>query len=120
MENEKIGKKEVRLINLTPHEVNILGEDDRPILTLHSEGVLRLSEKRTKVGEVSGIPVFHKEYGEAELPPKEEGVFYIVSLPVAQAFPSRSDLLVPDQLVRDEKGRVIGARSFSTFGRWGE
>ena len=113
--NEEKEVEGVRLINLTPHEVTIMGEDNHPVLTLPSESVLRLSEKRTKVGEVSKIPVFRKEFGGTELPPCREGVFYIVSLPVAQAFPEREDFLIPDELVRDERGRVIGARAFATL-----
>jgi len=46
------------------------------------------------------------------LPDPPEGVYYIVSLAVAQAA-RRPDLLVPDDMVRDEQGRILGCRRFA-------
>ena len=37
--------------------------------------------------------------------------FYIVSQLVKSALPNRSDLLVPAEMVRDEKGAIIGCKS---------
>ena len=37
--------------------------------------------------------------------------FYIVSQLVKSALPNRSDLLVPAEMVRDEKGMIIGCKS---------
>ena len=37
--------------------------------------------------------------------------FYIVSQLVKSALPNRSDLLVPAEMVRDEKGAILGCRS---------
>ena len=104
----------MKIINLTPHDVKLIKNGNENI-SFPSQGVIRLEEKRKKIGDVNGIPIFRKEFGGSELPPKKEGIYYIVSLPVAQAFPERNDFLVPDQLVRDEQGRVIGARSFASF-----
>jgi len=110
------GKNE-KIINLTPHEVRLVDDEGNTIAVFPSEGVVRLSEHREKIAEINGISVYKKTFGAAELPPQKEGVYYIVSLPVAQAFPERDDFLIPDQLVRDEKGRVIGARSFAVFSK---
>ena len=115
---EKI--KNGKIVNFTPHEVRLVDGDGKEIASFPSQGVIRLAEKREKIGNMDGIPIFKKEFVGSELPPKEEGTYYIVSLPVAQAFPERDDFLVPDQLVRDEKGRVIGARSFAVFSKRGE
>jgi len=112
----------MKVKNLTPHEVNLVGEDGKVIMTFPSEGVIRLSESRELLKEFSieggvKISIFKKKFGAGNnLPQKEEGVLYIVSLPVAQAFPERQDFVIPDQLVRDEKGRIIGCRSFASFG----
>lgn len=38
--------------------------------------------------------------------------YYIVSRMVANALPNRKDLLVPNELVRDDQGNIIGCRSF--------
>ena len=114
-EKEKTLKKIKKIKNLTPHEVRIVGERGKEISSFPSQGVIRLAEKREKIGDVNGIPIFRKRFGGSDLPPEREGIYYIVSLPVAQAFPERKDFLVPDQLVRDNQGRVIGARSFAVF-----
>ena len=37
--------------------------------------------------------------------------FYIVSQLVKSALPNRSDLLVPAEMVRDEKGAILGCKS---------
>ena len=113
MEERKNGK--VKIVNLTPHEVRLVDEEGNTIAVFSSEGVVRLSEHREKIAEINNIPIYKKRFGSTELPPQKEGVYYIVSLPVAQAFPHRNDFIIPDQLVRDEKGRVIGARSFAVF-----
>ena len=113
MEERK--NEKVKVINLTPHEVRLINEEGNTIAVFPSEGVVRLSEHREKIAEINNIPVYRKRFGSTELPQKKANTYYIVSLPVAQAFPERDDFLVPDQLVRDEKGRVIGARSFAIF-----
>ncbi|MGI9951405.1 hypothetical protein V3F56_03500 [Moorellaceae bacterium AZ2] len=104
------------LINMTPHPVNICSETGDIVVTIPPSGqVLRLPEVTTPAGEVDGIPVVRKSLDPAtDLPPEKEGVYYIVSLPAAQAL-RRRDFLVPDDLVRDEQGRVIGCRRFATI-----
>ncbi len=106
-----------RLINLTPHPVNILDNQNNVLLSIPSSGELRLPEQAVPAGEIEvdgvKIPVVLKSLSPAaSLPPQEGGTFYIVSLAAAQAA-RRPDFLVPDQLVRDEKGTVIGCRRFA-------
>ena len=104
----------VKIKNFTPHEVVVLNDQYEVVARFPSEGVIRLSEERLKIGDANGIPIYKKSFGGSEsLPPEEDGTVYIVSLPVAQAFPSRSDFIVPDQLVRDDQGRIIGCRAFA-------
>ena len=60
------------------------------------------------------IPISSSSYGEVvDLPAPQVGVYYIVSRLVMSACPNRQDLLVPNDLVRDEAGRVIGCRSLA-------
>ncbi len=104
----------IKIINLTPHPVNILDDQNNVILSIPSAGELRLPEQAVPAGEIEvnglHIPVVLKTISpSASLPPVVEGTFYIVSLPAAQAA-RRPDFLVPDQLVRDEKGVVVGCR----------
>lgn len=101
----------MRLKNLTPHQI-ILVRADGSKEVLEPEGIVpRVRMTAVSAGEVLGIPVvISAPLGVEGLPDPEPGVFFIVSRAVAAAAPSREDLLVPDGLVRDEEGKVIGAR----------
>ena len=102
-----------RIINLTPHALNFVGEDGQIVLTVEPSGTLaRVSSKTILTGEIMGIPVTSTEYGEVEgLPAPEEGTVYVVSSLVASRVPERGDVFIPNESVRDEKGRIIGCRS---------
>lgn len=100
------------LINLTPHPVVFsngitLNKCDQPP---------RLAERSTDVGDVDGIPVREKTFDKmgCSLPPVQSGVFFVVPLAIAQAFKEeRSDLLVPNELIRDEQGRIVACQSLA-------
>jgi hypothetical protein len=96
--------------NLTPHDVNIV-RGNGSIYTIPKEGPApRLGEKVEDAGSVDGIPVVKKTMDRegCDLPQADHEVYLIVSLAIAQAFPERRDLLVPDGLVRNEQGAIIG------------
>ncbi len=104
-----------QLINLTPHAVRILGDDNEIIAEIPPSGqVIRLEEEAIAVWEVNGIQVVDKRLKTegTKLPPESKGTMYIVPLAVAQSI-KRRDLLVPDSLVRDSEGKVIGCRRFA-------
>ena len=105
------GKK---IVNLTPHPIRVIGENDQVILEIpRNTSPLRLNEERTDQGTISGVRVVGKSLSPAGgLPPQEEGTYYIVSLVIAQMY-KRPDFLVPDDPVRDEEGRIIGCRRFA-------
>ena len=101
--------KEMKVVNLTPHPVVVLRDGER-IEFPPSGQVARLGEEIVSTGmTIEGVPVVEKRLSGLDLPPVQPGVFYIVSLAVAQVA-RREDLLVPDDLVRDERGQVIGCR----------
>ena len=61
---------------------------------------------------IDGIRTSYTVFGEPEgLPDFKDGVFYVVSQLVKSALPNRKDLLVPAEVVRDEKGQIIGCKS---------
>ena len=107
----------VKIINLTPHKLNIVRENGS--IEIEPSGVIaRCKVLAEQVGtiEVDGIsiPVNKKVYGEVEgLPEKKQDTIYVVSSLVAQAVQGRDDVFVPDELVRDEEGRVVGARALA-------
>jgi len=107
----------MRLINLTPHPVNLLLEGRT--ITVPPEGtVARVREEILPDAGImvdgDFIPVVRKVLREVTgLPEPSEGVIFVVSLAVAQAARDREDLFVPDDFVRDEEGRILGARRLS-------
>lgn len=110
----------VKLINLTPHTVNLYvavgNREDAAIFAIPPTGTIaRCSVQREMLGRVGGSPVYRPAYGEVEeLPPPEPGTYYLVSALVAQACPDRHDLLIPDDTIRDDQGRIIGCRALAT------
>ncbi len=113
----------MKLVNLTPHEVVLCGvpipPDGRVPRIVTSENVeeapivvegidCRVPCVR-RMPTASGIVV--------DMPDPEYGIGYIVSSMVAEAAAStgRTDLFVPDKLVRDEGGRVVGAAGLARY-----
>lgn len=99
--------------NLTPHTINFVSSEGYPIMDIKPEGtVARVSVRTATVGEIDGIPVTKSVYGEVmDLPEPEEGTIYIVSALVAGRVPEREDVFIPNESVRDEKGRIVGCKS---------
>jgi hypothetical protein len=98
--------------NFTPHPITICNNAGEVTRVIQSEGLVRLKAVTVPAGEIDGVPVTRTEFGQPEgLPEFKEGVFIVVSQLVKSALPSRSDLLVPAEVVRDEKGNIVGCKS---------
>lgn len=104
----------MKIVNLTPHDINIIGEIGEVVQTFPASGELaRCSVSREQVDAINSVPVNRTVFGEVTgLPEQQEGVVYIVSALVAQAT-KRDDVLIPDDAVRDEQGRIIGCKAFA-------
>lgn len=109
-----------QLINLTPHAIHLVDNAGNPVLTVEASGtVARCASTREQLGNMlhtSGtwVPITHTGFGAVDgLPGPQEGIHYIVSSLVAQATRDRSDLLIPDDTVRDSEGRIIGCRALA-------
>lgn len=101
------------VVNLTPHDVTVVDEHARVIRSWRrSIDPARVEAVRVPLREVEGVPLLAEERTRARLPEPVEGVWFIVSSVVSSAHPERGDLLVPSDLVRDDKGVVTGCRSF--------
>ena len=103
----------MRVVNMTPHPVNILNDRDEEIKTIPASGdLIRLRANVVRSGEINGIPLSRTVFGAAQgLPERADGVYYIVSQLVKSALPDRDDLLVPAEVVRNSDGHIIGCRS---------
>jgi len=102
----------MKIKNYTPHPINIVDAENNSVLSLPSEGIVRLKASTEPAGTIAGIPVTRTVFGQPEgLPEYSDGTFYIVSQIVKSALPQRNDLLVPAEVVRDAAGNIIGCKS---------
>ena len=86
---------------------------DGKVEEIPSAGTIRLEEEVIQTTHtMQGVVLKKVKYGSADLPPRREGVFFIVSKMVADNFPKRSDLVFPYDVVRDDEGNIIGCKSF--------
>lgn len=115
------GQKEIfmtNIINLTPHTINIYDADGNEVKNFESMGIARADSFETVVGELNGIPVVEMSYGSPiGLPDYMDGTAYIVSMLTIQAAiqvgRTTADLYTTADLVRNEKGQIIGCRKLS-------
>lgn len=101
------------IINLTPHDIHF-HKADGSIVTIKASGtVARANTVSTPDGAIDGIPVINISHGDVTgLPAPAPDTIFIVSTIVASAVPkSRTDVFVPNDFIRDDKGNIIGAKS---------
>lgn len=102
------------IVNLTPHQINIIADDGKVVSIPPSGQVARVAQTREPRGSIDGITVTYSTFGDVEgLPDPQDGVIYVVSGLVLSAVPDRTDVFAPGEAVRDGEGRVIGARGLS-------
>lgn len=107
-----------KIVNLTPHTVNILAEDGTIKAEYPSEGNARAFQIAEHAGELEGIELVTMKFGETQnLPAPQEGVYYIVSAITANAAKAEGrgadDLVITADPVRDADGRIIGCKRFA-------
>ena len=112
----------INIINLTPHPL-IIYDGDRKYSPIPSSGIVRVSQKTEKIGDVADIPVYQTVFGsEIEGLPEpfdsdDETRVYVVSRLAAEAikalYPARRDVYVPGTAVRDGDGQIIGCEGLS-------
>lgn len=107
-------EKQGAILNYTPHTVNIIDSEGNKIQDFPSQGEARCQQTTKDVGIIGNVPITSTTFGEVTgLPGEQEGTYYIVSRLIRQALPDRNDLLVPNDMVRDEAGRIIGCKSLA-------
>ena len=103
------------ILNFTPHPIHLLDKDNNVIRTFNSMGVVRCEQRTESAGSISGVPLTRTKFGKVDdrkMKYDNCAIYYIVSRLVMQEL-DRDDLLVPNELVRDGKGHIIGCRSFA-------
>lgn len=109
---------EPRIINLTPHTINIVDGVGNKIVDLPSEGEARAVQKNVNFGSLGDIPLVRAEFGEPiGLPEPAENTFYVVSAITANAAKAAGrttdDLLLTAETVRNEKNQIIGCKALA-------
>jgi hypothetical protein len=104
----------MNIVNLTPHKINIFDENGNEIAVIEPSGTIaKIGMTRERSGFLAGIPTFKTVLGDPEgLPPKLDGVIYIVS-GMFRSHVQRPDLYQPGELLRDDEGRPIGCIGLS-------
>lgn len=125
------------IINLTPHNVRLIFENcvefvpGKGFKILYSKysyaefpsyGIARAVSEQVSAGFIEEsfgqLQLFRVKYGEPEgLPAYKPGTYYIVSTLTANAAKESGrkteDLLIPNGMVRDDDGNIIGCTSFA-------
>lgn len=106
----------MKILNYTPHDINLYGEDKKFIESFPSCGNARVQVSQVACRNVNGYEVYKSKYGEVEgLPEIEYDTVLIVSFMVKQAS-DRPDLICPNTspqgCLRDQDGKIFGVTSF--------
>jgi hypothetical protein len=114
----------MKIINLTPHNIIVNNYNFPPSGTVAR--CEEITEKNVSLMTEGGesFQLVKKYYGKVENLPEIEtykehplsnynhiAVYYIVSAMVRLAVPDRQDLLSPGDLIRDEKGNIVGCKN---------
>jgi hypothetical protein len=112
----------VIVVNLTPHAIRVLGDDNQLIAEFPPSGaVARADSHERPENMVDGIPVVSQEFGAVHnVPAPEPGTIYLVSMVVGQAMArTRNDIYGPNtspgSAVRNEAGHIIGVKGFVKY-----
>lgn len=97
------------VVNLTPHDIVLCGT------TIASSGIARCETIVQHIGEIAGVKVNKKRFGEVTgLPEAKADTIYVVSAIVAQAVSGkRDDVYVVDDTIRNELGQIVGCNALA-------
>ena len=111
------------LVNLTPHDINIINTDGLTERTYPSDGIARASQSDERVGTLNGVPVVRTVFGDPTgfpptvFDPQSSEVFIVSKITADAAVASGINpaklLLITETVVNEEK-QIEGARKFAT------
>jgi hypothetical protein len=104
-------KLQIDILNFTPHDINYVKKVGTTI-TFPSKGNARMiTQDYRQIMLVDIALVIYDDTQIEGLPPRKEGMLYIVSS-IVQVNARRDDLLSPCQFERDNAGSIISCRAF--------
>lgn len=102
------------IANLTPHAINIVDAENNSKMIFPPSGVIARIETSSHCQTTldNKVPIYTTVYGDVEGLPLDDHspTLFIVSNMVKNALPDDSRLIAPSQLVRNDKGEVIGCK----------
>ena len=109
----------MKILNLTPHPIRVVGENGDVTTFPPSGQVLRLIETEIlmSVHETSGVRFVRKAYALPDMSFVQADKTYIVSLILIPYLTGiKGDFIAPDTgpqgAIRDSEGRIIGVKGF--------
>ena len=106
----------MKFVNLTPHKIVVMKKDSSKFEIEPSGVVARVATLEKVAGEIDGIPVIKRDFGNVEnLPELQEGTIYIVSSLVLGAIKNRPDVVAPDTgatAIRNSQGQIEAITRF--------
>jgi len=121
-----MNEKDIKISNLTPHAINIKCGDE--MVSINSQGVVRVNEVTEVVNEIKGIKIIRKKLsGLSEDAIKlikdslNNSDLVIVSMLTAKAIKESGaftdeelkKIVIVGKTLRDQQGRIIGADSLA-------
>lgn len=106
-----------KLINLTPHDIKIIGRNNQ-LITIPKSGIIaRVRTKSYRPEIINDEFIVYKQRIEEviDLPEPSKDVIYIVSNVVLKALWKRTDLIAPNTTngaKKDEEGNIEQVHSF--------
>lgn len=102
----------MKVINLTPHDVDICDEYGYVIKTYKASGMIaRISHGWSNIDYIDGVPVVVRKNEQiVNLPAPQKDTIYIVSNIVFDYCTDRMDLYAPVKQVKIN-GRIVGCRA---------
>ena len=106
-----------KFVNLTPHDVTVVS-GGKVKKYLRDGTVARVTETTTLAFSIDEVDINDVVFGDIiGLPAPVKGVWFIVSAMVKEAVKKsgsgRNDCVSPGNLIRNEKGEVIGCKGFA-------
>ena len=119
----KLKRPLMRIINCTPHTINVFINDDNKIdYESDKDHQIRVECKSVEVAKYNDIPIRCNWYGDVIGMPKEEEMkdtLFIVSRIAYEAIKLKYEedivehFIVPDGAIRDLEGNIIGCTGFA-------
>jgi hypothetical protein len=105
----------MRIVNLTPHGLNVVDRNGNIVVIPPSGAVARVASSDVPAWRIDDtFDVVKTSFGDVDgLPDRTHDTVFVVSRIVKSAVTDRDDVVCPGPLLRDADGNVVGCKGFS-------